>query len=364
MASRPAPSRAGRCRWRGPRPRGGGARRTRRTDSGPRACRGRPRRRRRTRSAKLAAPADRGEQVVDRSTRRRRSWRRAAARARPAGCAGSASPRCPPTSMPSATTAVCRRSPRYFGTSLPTRRRADLVAGAADPLEPARDRVRAPPPGHQVHGAHVDPELEGRRRHDRLSRPALSASSTSIRCSRAIDPWWERRGPPRRARSAGRPAARRSAACSRTRWWSGARGSARAARGGSRARWRCGPAGRGGARSAGTSTGFPMLGHVLDRDDDLEVERACGRPASTICDRPAARRGASNPPRNRAISSSGRCVAESPIRWAAPRRCASSRSSESIRCAPRFVAAIAWISSTITVVTLRSVSRPDDVSIR
>ena len=43
---------------------------------------------------------------------------------------------------------------------------------------------------------------------------------------------------------------------------------------------------------------------------------------------------------------------------------ASSRSSESDRCAPRLVPATAWISSTITHWTLRSVSRALDVSIR
>jgi hypothetical protein len=43
---------------------------------------------------------------------------------------------------------------------------------------------------------------------------------------------------------------------------------------------------------------------------------------------------------------------------------ASSRSIDSIRCAPRLVAAIAWISSMMTVSTLTSVSAADDVNIR
>ena len=56
----------------------------------------------------------------------------------------------------------------------------------------------------------------------------------------------------------------------------------------------------------------------------------------------------------RATSSSGRCVAESPIRCSGrPSSCASSRSSVSARCAPRLVAATAWISSTITASTSR-----------
>ena len=79
------------------------------------------------------------------------------------------------------------------------------------------------------------------------------------------------------------------------------------------------------------------------------------RPASTISH---ARRG---PTRNRPISSSGRCVAERPI------RCGSSppfevtpcesRSSVSARWEPRFDCATAWISSTITASTPVRISR-------
>ena len=68
----------------------------------------------------------------------------------------------------------------------------------------------------------------------------------------------------------------------------------------------------------------------------------------------------------RPTSSSGFCVADRPMRcgswpssWSAARR-----SSVSARCAPRLVAATAWISSTITVSTLRSISRACEVSIR
>ncbi len=70
------------------------------------------------------------------------------------------------------------------------------------------------------------------------------------------------------------------------------------------------------------------------------------------------------PPRKRAISSSGRWVADSPIRCGGVSVIASRRSSESARCAPRLVAATAWISSTITVSTPRRVSRAEEVSIR
>ena len=54
------------------------------------------------------------------------------------------------------------------------------------------------------------------------------------------------------------------------------------------------------------------------------------------------------PPRKRAISSSGRWVADRPIRCGGSCAISSRRSSESARCAPRLKPAIAWISSTIT----------------
>ena len=37
---------------------------------------------------------------------------------------------------------------------------ADVVPGAADPLQPARDRLRRLDLDHEVHRAHVDAELE------------------------------------------------------------------------------------------------------------------------------------------------------------------------------------------------------------
>ena len=72
------------------------------------------------------------------------------------------------------------------------------------------------------------------------------------------------------------------------------------------------------------------------------------------------------PPRRRATSSSGRCVAERPIRCrgSRPARSASSRSRERKRCAPRLPETNAWISSTITVSTERRVSRACEVSKR
>ncbi len=71
-----------------------------------------------------------------------------------------------------------------------------------------------------------------------------------------------------------------------------------------------------------------------------------------------------DPPRNEATSSTGRTVADRPMRWAGVSSRASRRSSEMARCAPRFVPASACTSSTITVVTPRSESRACEVRTR
>ncbi len=88
-----------------------------------------------------------------------------------------------------------------------------------------------------------------------------------------------------------------------------------------------------------------------------------GLPASAISH---LRRG---PTRNRAIRSSGRCVAERPIRWrstvgpCSATRC-ERRSRVSARWAPRFDWATAWISSTITASAPVRISRAPEVMIR
>ena len=89
---------------------------------------------------------------------------------------------------------------------------------------------------------------------------------------------------------------------------------------------------------------------------DLEVERLA---VAGVDDRDRARR-----PSARVAAEEPRDLLERALRGRQPDplrrrlgRSASSRSSESARCAPRFVAASAWISSTITSATPRSVSR-------
>ncbi len=65
------------------------------------------------------------------------------------------------------------------------------------------------------------------------------------------------------------------------------------------------------------------------------------------------------PTRNCATRATGRCVADRPIRRKGRPAKACRRSRVSARCAPRLLPAKAWISSTITVCTLRRPSRPD-----
>ncbi len=93
---------------------------------------------------------------------------------------------------------------------------------------------------------------------------------------------------------------------------------------------------------------------------DGEVERA---PVAEIDDPTARRlvratgRSVPAPTRRWAMDSIGRCVAESPMRCGRSPHSASSRSSVSMRCAPRLSRATAWISSTMTVLTRRRRSR-------
>ena len=70
------------------------------------------------------------------------------------------------------------------------------------------------------------------------------------------------------------------------------------------------------------------------------------------------------PPRNLATSSWGETVADRPTRCAGRSRRSSSRSRERARCVPRLEPAKEWISSTMTVSTVRSVSRAALVSMR
>ena len=93
--------------------------------------------------------------------------------------------------------------------------------------------------------------------------------------------------------------------------------------------------------------------------DDGQLDREVALAHVTDVDdlRTATRAGA--PTRNRAISSIGFCVADSPMRTGGFGVSAASRSSDSARWLPRLLPASAWISSTITVRVVDSIARPD-----
>ena len=187
-------------------------------------------------------------------------------------------------------------------------------------------------------------------------RPAFRCSSISTRCSRASEPWCARdraiaSRPPRELveperEPLGEPPvvdehdrravlrARARAAPGRSR----ARSSARSARSPRSSRRRPGIDRLASSRLAPSSR-MSSTGMTTSRSSSLRV------PASTSCDLPAV------PATKRPISSSGRCVADRPMRWNGCSTTRSRRSSESARCAPRFVPATACTSSRITVST-------------
>ncbi len=197
-------------------------------------------------------------------------------------------------------------------------------------------------------------------------RPALSSSSIATRCSRAMLPWWARTSSSPASslsRWASRSDSRRLLVNTIVLWW--LRISSRIAG------WIAGQmlvrrsglvAGPPGCSSGGSSSPIAAMsstGTTTCRSSALRV------PASTI----ATSRSVPIPPRKRAIVSSGRCVADRPIRCiggVSPdgSRRASRRSRLSARWAPRFEPAMAWTSSTMTCSTPRSTSRAALVSIR
>ena len=212
---------------------------------------------------------------------------------------------------------------------------ADRVAGAADALQQRRDPVRRSDLADEIDVADVDAELERRRRDERLQlsrlQPRLgveplllrqaavmrrdaSSPSRSLRCARQ-----PLRQPPRVDEDERRPC----------------------------------------AADQLREPVVVLLPHLVRhhrverraRDLDAEIDRA----AMPLVDDRAApcrrRSGTGRPPRSASASPRGRSAAA--VRPAT----AASRSSDSARCAPRRVPMTAWISSTITVRTVRSIWR-------
>ena len=65
-----------------------------------------------------------------------------------------------PWCMARVTTATSSRSPRYLGKITPRLGSSNLASGLADVLEPARHGERRLHLDDEVHGAHVDAQLQ------------------------------------------------------------------------------------------------------------------------------------------------------------------------------------------------------------
>ena len=219
-----------------------------------------------------------------------------------------------------------------------------------------------------------------------LRRPDLSSSSIWRRRSREREPWWaftsssctggvpsdsaERFSPSQcssLSRVAKRSARRRAFTKISVERFSFTSSSNRGCMAG-QIEWRTGPA------AAGPEVGSSMMrpsSAMSSTGMTTSISSRLRTPASTTVTgrgRRSPPAASSVPPRNRAISSRGRCVAERPIRcgdrpppW---RTQWSSRSSVTAMWLPRLVAASAWISSTITASTPSKVSRAAEVSMR
>ena len=286
-----------------------------------------------------------------------------------------------PSCIARATAAQATRSPRNFGKMTPSLTAPTWWPAAADALQAAGDRRRRLDLDRPDRWRPCRCRARATRwRRARGSCPAFSASSISTRCARAIEPWC--------ARTSVSPASSLSAPASRSaRRRLLTKMQRRAVRANELEQPRMD---RRPDRRAPAPRRRPLgpcrRRHVLDRHFDVSralrhvldaaprrasVERACVAPASTIVDRPRPltparwRRGL-------AAAEEARDLVERPLRGrqadalqAARRASASSRSSESARCAPRLVGTSAWISSMMTVSTERErLARACDVSSR
>ena len=262
-----------------------------------------------------------------------------------------------PSSMRRATTAASTRSPRCLGKIVPL-----LGSPTECPARPMRCRPRLTAPGDSTWMTRSTAPMSMPSSSDDVatiafSSPRLSWSSTITRCSRASEPWWACTSSIVGLASVAAPRQQLVEPGSQP-----LRQPAGVGEDDRRAvlqhefehpRVDAGPDARPRRRRPppGSPSGVaasPGSRHVVDRDDDLDLERLAHAGVDDLH-----RRGDSptKPPRNRAISSSGRCVAESPMRCGGLSVTSSSRSSVSARWAPRLVAARAWISSMITAST-------------
>ena len=274
-----------------------------------------------------------------------------------------------PASMRSTTAAHSSRSPRYLGKMRPA-----LGTSIRWPARPTRWMPRATLRGLSTCTTRSTAPMSTPSSRLLVAtsagmRPAFRSSSMSVRCSRARLPWWARATSSSASsfrRSASRSAPRRLLTKMRVLRWARTSSSSAGYMAGQMDR-RVAPPPMTSSRSWPPPSPGPRAGSAISRMSSTGTitsrSRSFTRPASTTLTGRGAP-SASWPPRKRAISLRGRCVALSPMRCTGPSAMRSSRSSDRARWLPRLVPAIAWISSTITPVTPRRMSSPRLVSSR
>ena len=285
-----------------------------------------------------------------------------------------------PLRIRSATTAACTRSPRNLGKTTPW-----LTAPTWCPARPTRCSPEATEGGDSTCTTRSTAPMS--MPSSRLlvattagSRPLLRSSSMTARCSLLTEPWWARAStgaappldPACAMSAAGAPPVSSTSPVTRSCQISLSRAVSRSARRRELAktsvlRWlatrsttrssTCGQIDGVTTRSVASScTGTPSALMSSTGTTTSSSMRLLDSGATTTTSR--------LPPRKRATSSTGRTVAESPMRRAGAGSRASSRSRESARCAPRLVPATACTSSTITVSMPRRLSRACEVRMR
>ena len=293
-----------------------------------------------------------------------------------------------PAVIRSATTAHATRSPRYLGNTTPVD-----TAPTWWPARPTRCRPEATLGGASTWMTRsTAPMSMPSSRLDvattQGSTPPFSSSSTSVRCSRDIDPWCAfatvAAAPPPMPDCPIASAGNSSSSCAPSASSAASSLSRDVSRSASRRELantivdRCARTSSRSLRStAGQIDGRWAVPAAEPTTSSSELPGA-GRSSS------AARSGTGTstdtctvfgvrgwttstgraPARNVDTSSSGRTVADRPMRCAGRSNSSSSRSNERARWAPRFVPATACTSSRITVVTPRSDSRAAEVSSR
>ncbi len=271
--------------------------------------------------------------------------------------------------MRSATTEASRRSPRNFGKILPR-----LGSPTWWPARPIRCSPLATEPGDSTWITRSTAPMSMPSSSEDVatmarSVPDFSASSTSRRCSRASAPWCARtRSSPASSfsREASRSARRRAFTNTMVERCARISSSRRGWIDGQIDAWAgdC-PAPEGPSSSGGAGDGSACALSSAMSSTGTTTSSSIGLrcPASTMVTGLGVRvvRLPAQEPRDLLQRALRRGQAD-PLGGVSA--IASRRSSDRARCAPRLVAARAWISSTITQRTLRRVSRACEVSIR